>query len=558
MDIVNHNSKTESILNDLPIYWINLDNHKERNDYMILQLNNKKHFRVSGVNGKIFDENKMNNYINKSKKNLFNDEKMTKGEIGCLLSHIKIYKESLKRNDDYIIVMEDDANMLNFMNNDSNNYLLNNYKNHECIQLCVILPEHVNLPKEKSPILLNWNEKNNEYYPWGFTWSTACYIISKNARIKLIEQFEKCQIIQPADFFIFGNLNTQTLFPPIISYSLSFDSSVQLDSLDYHKKSYYRINDYYFNKKLILITVWFGKLPEYFDLWLYTLKDMNYDVLFVTDQKINNIPNNVKYLNLTMKQFNNHLNKKTGYDVNIKSVAKLVDVKPLFGFLFNEFINNYEYWGWTDVDMLMGDITKILYDDPDCDIYSNGNMSFGPLMMFKKKLIDIYKYIEHYEDILNDSYICKVDESWWFIQNEKTKHLSIYKDEKTNVKYYSGKNICDFAQSKKINILKWENMCTGIDWGIRNDLKNKTGEVWKYYITDNKIFKNNIEINHSHLTLLKNNKSFNTFVKENILTLKKPFTFTINLTYHYNNEILDDLTTCEVYDKFVDISFCIE
>jgi len=558
MEIVKHNSKTHSIFNDLPIYWINLDHHHERKDFMILQLNNKNHHRISGVNGKIMDENIMTSYINKSKKNLFNNEKMSKGEIGCVLSHIKLYKESLKRDDEFIIVMEDDVNMINFINNDINNYLLNQYQNYECIQLCIIVSKYIKLPQDKTPILVNWNEENKKYYPWSFTWSTACYIISKKARITLINHIENCEFLQPADFFIYGNLNTQTLFPPIVSYSLTFDSSVQVDTLDCHKKSFYRIRDYCFNKKLILITVWFGKLPEYFDLWLYTVKNMNYDVLFVSDQQINDIPNNIKYLNLTMEQFNKHLNKKTGYHVELKNVAKLVDVKPLFSFLFNEFINGYEYFGWTDVDMLMGDITKILNDEPYFDIYSNGKMSFGPLMIFKKDLIELYKYIQHYEDILNDSYVCKVDEPWWFIENKKTNHLAIYKDEKRNVKYYSGKNIYDFVQSKKINVLKWRNICTGINWDIRNNLKNKKGEIWKYYISDNKIFKNNIEINHSHLSLLKNNNSFNIFVKKNILTLKKPFTFTINFKYHYNNENLDGLNTYQIYDKFVDISFSIE
>jgi GR25 family glycosyltransferase involved in LPS biosynthesis len=436
MQPINQNNDEGPIFNKLPIYWINLDIHDERKYFMNLQLHDKNHERISGVNGKKLNEDILNKYIQKSKSFGFNNEKMNKGEIGCLLSHIKVFKESLKKNDEYIIVLEDDANIINWMNNDTNKYLLNHYQNHECIQLCIIIPNHTVLPKE-NPILINWNEENNRYYPWGFAWSTACYIISKNARIKLTELFEQFEqfeneqtiIIEPADIFIYKNLNTQTLFPPIASYNLSFDSSVQTEK-DIHNKSYYRIlNNYNFNKKLILIIVWFGNLPNFFDLLLYTLKNINYDILFVTDQKIPDIPNNVKILYLTLELFNEHLNKKTEYCVKLVNLNKLVDVKPLFGFLFNEFITGYEYWGWTDIDMLMGDVTKILNDNPDFDIYSSKNIYNGSLMMFKKNLINIYQYIENYENILNDSYVYKLDESLFSKINNKINHLSIYKDE---------------------------------------------------------------------------------------------------------------------------------
>lgn len=541
---------------NIPIYWINLDHHTNRRKFMELQLNNKNHTRISGVNGKTLDEYEINKYINNSKKNFFEDEKMSKGEIGCLLSHIKVFKESIFKNDEYIIVMEDDANILNFSNVDIKKFLLDNYYYSDCIQLCIILPEHVSLPNEK-PILLNWNDYNNYHHPMGFTWSTACYIISRNARIKIIEKFENAELLRPADYFIYKNTNTKTLFPPLVSYNLYFDSFIQNDSLECHIKSFYRIRDYYFNNKLILIAIWFGDLPDYFDLWLYTVKNMNYDILFVTDQKITYLPNNFKYLNITIEQFNDHLNNSTGFNVTIKNLDKLVDVKPLFGYLFSEFINCYEYWGWTDIDMLMGDVTKVLYTEPNYDIYSNGFPSFGPLMIFKRELIDIYKHIENYEDILNDSYICKVDEPWWFLYSSSTSHLSIYTDQKTKVKYYSGKNILDYVSSKKTHVLQWNNICTGIDWNISSNLIKNTGERWNYYITDNMLLKDGMEINHSHLTLLKNNKSFNNFIRENVLISKKPIFFSIILTYNYNNENLDNLNVYDIYDKFVNISFSI-
>jgi len=39
---------------------------------------------------------------------------------------------------------------------------------------------------------------------------------------------------------------------------------------------------------------------------------------------------------------------------------KVNDVKPLYGFLFREYIQEYEFWAHVDSDMIFGDVAGIL------------------------------------------------------------------------------------------------------------------------------------------------------------------------------------------------------
>lgn len=538
----------------LPIYCINLEKDIERKKFMQLQLNNKNVNFINGIDGNLIDNKTLSKYKNNSQKFFFDVKKknMSPGEIGCLLSHIKVFNESLKNlDDDYIIVLEDDVNLISFMNNDTKLYLSKIIHEYECIQLCIIISKSVNLPPNV-PSLLDWNKEYIKLYPYTGIWSTGAYIISKQARIKIIESFENNELLIPSDFFIYSKINTSILLPPLILPSSDFMSNINTN-IDHHILSNNKIINLYFKKKFILINVWFGKLPEYFNLWMYNL-NKNYDVLLITDQEVVDYPNNLKIIFMTFEQFNNHLNIKTGFNVVLKNVNKLVDVKPLLGFLFYDFINHYELWGWTDIDMIMGDVSRDIIETYKYDVYSYGYTSFGPLMLFKMSLFDLYLKLENYETILNDEYVCKVDEPWWFIDRKYTKNLQIYKDENTFVKYYKYKNIIDFLKEKRVCIIDWENIDIGIDWNIKKNMCNKKQDVVNYRLCNNKLFKNNKEISFTHLTILKINKLFLDFINKN-LNSKKSLSF--NVIYNYINQYLDvsSFNTYDTYEHCLQIDF---
>ena len=548
-------------MENLPVYYINLDKDVERKKYVEVQFKNKNITRVSGVYGKALDNETLYKYTERSKKDYSRNEKMSPGEIGCLLSHIKLFKESLNNNEPYILVLEDDVDMITWMNDSVKKYVNTQIHKHECIQLSVIISENDTMIKNcvsnnlinfDNPSLLDWNDYTKYNYPWFLLWSTAGYIISYEARVKVINLFESDCILYPADYFIYMHTNTKTLMPPLISYNIEMDSNINITN--YNSISHKIITNYFYKKRLLLITIWFGKLPHYFNIWYETVKNMDYDVLFISDQELPKKTNNIKHIFMTFDDFNVYLNETTGFNVKLSSSYKLVDVKPLYGFLFKQFINHkYDYWGWSDIDMMMGDITKYVNESPGYDIYSFGCETFGPLMIFKSSFVDFYKEIENYEMILNDEYICKVDEMWFFTRMGNPVHGNIYNDQNVKVKYYAGKNLLDFVKTQKTHIIEFINLCNGINWNIQQ-IQTRTSESWTYKFVNNKLYKNNVEINHSHMTLLKNYEAFSDFFNKNYTDVES-FAFKIIVMYNGENASDHSSTVVDMYNKYTNMFF---
>jgi GR25 family glycosyltransferase involved in LPS biosynthesis len=553
---------------DFPIYCINLKHNEERKYYIDLQCKRKPIKFVEAVYGKKLDQKKLERLTENSVANNYTDDLMKPNEIGCLLSHIEVFKESLKNpQEDYIIVLEDDVDITSFMSKKMEKHLCSIVTQYECIQLCIIVPDYVDLPDNSSnetPILQNWNEKSKLHHPWGYMWSTGCYIISRSARQTILDHFERGVLLKPADYFIYEHLNTYTMFPPIVLPNLVFDTDIG-DSLNHQHFSKNRIIQKYYKRRLILIAVWFGKLPKYFGLWMYSLRNQKYDVLLITDQDIPDYPDNIRILFMHFSDFNNHLKIKTKWNVRIRHPSKLVDVKPLLGFLFYDFIAHYDYWGWTDVDMIMGDVLQHL-DDEEIEVVSFGFDSFGPMMLFKTSIVDLHTHIEHYEDMLKDEYICKVDEPWWYVKSKNNKqHLTICKDENTIVRYYEGNNLIDFVQTKNLKVVDWPSICVGIDWEIKEGLiTNPSAAIESdvYRMVDHQLFKNGTELAFCHLTLLKMYKPFCDYVSKHIHFGIPNRGIEIRVDYKYNDvpisPNLDIFTIYELYYLFMKVNICVK
>ena len=308
-------------------------------------------------------------------------------------------------------------------------------------------------------------------------------------------------------------------------------------------------------RRLCLITVWFGKLPSYIDIWLHTVKNANYDVLFISDQIIENCPANIRCINTWIGEFNQMINEKTGFKVDIKNAAKLVDIKPLYGFLFHDFIQaDYEYWGWTDIDMIMGDVVSIIDKSPGYEAYSLGYSTFGPLMIFSINYVDFFIGIERYEEILNDELICKVDEMWFFERLGYCIDQNIYNDENAPVRYYSGKNLKNiFDENPMVHIDRFDLACGFLDWHIKDKLSSNTYlQELKYDFTHNKLFRNDKEIAFCHLTWIKSNTYFCDFIRNNCLG-SIDFSFKLSLKFNIKSNI-SNYNVTQLYSNFSEIS----
>lgn len=504
-------------LQNFSTYIINLDERKDRFFEIQSQLKNtNNYFRLSAVNGSNNEGNfKEKRYFENSRKHLWCDEMMSSQEIGCLLSHMKVMEDTISDDSpDYILIVEDDANFLAWSHQEAEKFLIENYFKFECIQLSFMISkeniEELQNYYKGCPSMISWNEMNHKKFPWGFFWSTTAYLINKEARKKVLQKFnQRIDFLRPSDFYIYESINTMTLIPPIIIQDSDFTSTIQNCTM-HHVVSNRLVTDIFHRKKLVLITFYFGKLPTYFAIFFKSIENKSFDVILVTDQNLDtyNIPLNVKHIHMTFEHLNQHLSTILNKNIKLDSPIKLVDVKPLYGKIVEKHIKlTYDFWGWTDNDMILGDIEGFIESMTfKYDIYSFGNVSFGPMMIFKIDKINIYQTIDYYEEILNNPIVCKIDEFWFFEQFDELTDMKIYYDIDKPIIY--SKRFSKFYNYLKeytnIYIFQWKERDCGIDWEVKNVISSRTKlENWIYELKNNKLYINGKEIAFSHLTLLK-------------------------------------------------------
>ena len=108
------------------------------------------------------------------------------------------------------------------------------------------------------------------------------------------------------------------------------------------------------DKKTLLIMPYFGALPSYFGTYLRCLEDVDMDVLWVSNIKIVKHPPNFKTLEMSWDDFLKLAKGKLGTIVVINGWHRLCDFKPMYGKIFEDYIKDYDYWGFGDCDLVYG------------------------------------------------------------------------------------------------------------------------------------------------------------------------------------------------------------
>ena len=73
-------------------------------------------------------------------------------------------------------------------------------------------------------------------------------------------------------------------------------------------------------------------------------------------------PENVRVVYSTLEDFKTLAEQKLGFPVRIDKAHKLCDFKPTYGFLFEEYLTEYAFWGCCDLDVIFGRLGDFLTD----------------------------------------------------------------------------------------------------------------------------------------------------------------------------------------------------
>lgn len=113
-----------------------------------------------------------------------------------------------------------------------------------------------------------------------------------------------------------------------------------------------------------LVVPYFGKLPNFFNIFLKgaSYNTHLFDVLIFTDIDVprGNLPSNIKIIPMSFAEMAPLAEKKMGFKVELSHVRKLCDFKPTYGKVFEDYLKDYEFWGYGDIDMVYGNISKFI------------------------------------------------------------------------------------------------------------------------------------------------------------------------------------------------------
>lgn len=191
-------------------------------------------------------------------------------------------------------------------------------------------------------------------------------------------------------------------------------------------------------RKLCFIVPYFGEMPNYFQLFLNSCaSNENYNWLIFTDStKKYSYPKNVKKIYMKFSTLKKLIQSKFDFPIKLTSPKKLCDYKPAFGYIFEDYIKGYDYWGHCDLDTIMGKLDDFIpqllkkkYDKI---------FTLGHFILYKNNLENNRRFMKRYRGVYLFKKSFTTDNITVFDENYQndTNVNSIFIDD--NAKVYQG------------------------------------------------------------------------------------------------------------------------
>lgn len=148
-----------------------------------------------------------------------------------------------------------------------------------------------------------------------------------------------------------------------------------------------------------------------------------------------------------LDEFRELVNKKLNININLTSDncknRKISDFTPALGLIYSDYLKDYEYWGHTDIDIVMGRLDRYLTDEflKPLDIFSDdlGTVN-GAFSVYRNsdKVNNLFKRIEYWEEVLTTG------DKLWAIDEHEMSDVVKAKDIKIEYReWHSHDNLVD-------------------------------------------------------------------------------------------------------------------
>lgn len=105
-------------------------------------------------------------------------------------------------------------------------------------------------------------------------------------------------------------------------------------------------------------------MPDMYCYWEQSaINNPTIDFLIITDDKNIQGQNNIKVIYITFKECVERFQSLFDFKISLEKPYKLCDFKPVYGEAFADYCKGYDFWGFGDLDLVLGDIRHFITDD---------------------------------------------------------------------------------------------------------------------------------------------------------------------------------------------------
>jgi len=116
-------------------------------------------------------------------------------------------------------------------------------------------------------------------------------------------------------------------------------------------------------QKIVIIFPYFGKLPVQYKMWRESaLRNPSIDFMFFTDAIVEPAKN-IIVNKMLFDDFRHIAQKAFDFPIVLDRPYKLCEYKQAYGFILNDYLKGYDFWGFGDLDLVYGDIRSYLTDN---------------------------------------------------------------------------------------------------------------------------------------------------------------------------------------------------
>ena len=293
-----------------------------------------------------------------------------------------------------------------------------------------------------------------------------------------------------------------------------------------------------------IIIPYFGKLPPFFELFLVSCaynKDFDW-LIYTDDHQIYQYPFNVKVKYTSFTEFKNKIKSKFDFNIVIDRPHKLCDYKVAYGYIFEDEIQKYDYWGHGDLDLVYGDLNAFLssfMEEGYDKIYSLGHLSiYKNEFNINRVFMTSIGSVSPYKQVFSSDFGYAFDE--WHCKLGSINQIF----EKLELKFYKY-NECANLDSK-YNGFKLSNYIINfgnyvVDSNSKNIFSYKEGKLYRHYIKFNALKMKEYPYIHFH----KRNMRIDTKDFRNFLIVPNSFGVHQEITI----DIVKKLSKVSVFNK---------